>query len=143
MRQWIKHTLLSACVLGTLPAFAAQVVDVSLWNKGGKMGVDVSAAPVHAGEVTFHVHNASTAMEHEMLVIRLNAQQIAHPDQLPYEQAAARFNEEAVKDLGEVAELEPGASGSLSVMLKPGTYELVCNVAGHYKAGLFTTITVK
>jgi uncharacterized cupredoxin-like copper-binding protein len=27
-------------------------------------------------------------------------------------------------------------------MLKPGTYELMCNVKGHYEAGMHTVLTV-
>ena len=52
-------------------------------------------------------------------------------------------NEDAAGHLGEVSELDPGKSGSLSMKLDPGTYMLLCNVAGHYMAGMWTTITVK
>jgi uncharacterized cupredoxin-like copper-binding protein len=31
-----------------------------------------------------------------------------------------------------VSELDPGASGTPAVVLKPGKYLLICNVAGHY-----------
>lgn len=35
-----------------------------------------------------------------------------------------------------------GASGWMTVTLAPGHYELICNLAGHYAAGMFTQITV-
>ena len=35
-----------------------------------------------------------------------------------------------------------GASGWMTVALAPGHYELVCNLAGHYTAGVFTQFTV-
>lgn len=35
-----------------------------------------------------------------------------------------------------------GATGWTTVNLKPGRYELLCNIAGHYGAGMFTQLTV-
>jgi len=43
---------------------------------------------------------------------------------------------------GEVPELDPGKSGTLSVSLQPGTYLLLCNQPGHYEAGMWTVFTV-
>jgi uncharacterized cupredoxin-like copper-binding protein len=57
--------------------------------------------------------------------------------------AESRVNEDAAGHLGEVSELDPGQSGSLSMKLDPGTYMLFCNVPGHYMAGMWTTITVE
>ena len=45
--------------------------------------------------------------------------------------------------LGEVSELDPGKSGTLTLKLDPGTYMLFCNIPGHYMAGMWTTVTVK
>jgi len=36
----------------------------------------------------------------------------------------------------------PGASGWVTVTLAPGQYELVCNLAGHYTAGMYAQLTV-
>ena len=36
----------------------------------------------------------------------------------------------------------PRSSGWVSVDLPPGRYELVCNFAGHYTAGMYTQLTV-
>jgi uncharacterized cupredoxin-like copper-binding protein len=38
--------------------------------------------------------------------------------------------------------INPGAISWASVNLKPGTYELICNLPGHYAAGMYTTLTV-
>ena len=35
-----------------------------------------------------------------------------------------------------------GATGWTTVNLKPGRYELLCNIAGHYVPGMFTQLTV-
>jgi uncharacterized cupredoxin-like copper-binding protein len=37
--------------------------------------------------------------------------------------------------LAKGADLPGGASGTLSADLKPGKYELICHMAGHYAAG--------
>jgi len=44
--------------------------------------------------------------------------------------------------LGEVSELDPGASGELGIDLAKGSYILYCNVPGHYMAGMWTILTV-
>jgi uncharacterized cupredoxin-like copper-binding protein len=41
-----------------------------------------------------------------------------------------------------VQEMRPGQSGRVTLRLKPGKYELFCNVPGHYAAGQHTVFTV-
>jgi len=36
----------------------------------------------------------------------------------------------------------PGALGWVTVTLRPGRYEIVCNLPGHYAAGMYAQITV-
>ena len=142
-----------------LPATAATLVTVTLNNQiistslpdnlGMAMpGADMSKAVmsviavpnvVRAGEVTFKATNKSTDFTHEMILIK-----ITDPHkQLPYVAADTKVNEDAAGHLGEVSELDPGKSGSLTMKLDSGTYMLFCNVPGHYMAGMWTTITVK
>lgn len=139
-------------------AQAATVVKVDLWDKGmgasmatnlkyGTPGVDLSGATmgvtatpasVPAGIVSFQVTNSSKDTVHEMIVMYL-----ADPTQpLPYIDKDSRVDEDKAGDKGEVSELDPGASGTLTVALKPGKYLLICNVAGHYAAGMWTELTV-
>lgn len=140
------------------PALATDIVNVSLTDKGAAMqmptdlgmgmntdmssatmGITVDKKQVEAGEVTFKVTNDSKEMIHEMLVAPVA--DTAKP--LPYIASDSRVDEEASKDLGEVSELDPGKSGSLTITLKPGIYILYCNVAGHYMTGMWTLITAK
>jgi uncharacterized cupredoxin-like copper-binding protein len=37
----------------------------------------------------------------------------------------------------------PGESAPHTFDLKPGTYVMVCNVPGHYDAGMYGTLTVR
>ena len=148
--------------LSVAPAFArATVVNVTLWDKGamslgmlangpmmgmamgqqpaGGMGIKVSAKMLRAGTVTFAVTNLSKGLVHEMIVAPIK--DVKTP--LPYDKAGQKVDEEAAGHLGEVAELEPGKKGALTIDLKPGHYILYCNIAGHYALGMWTLITVK
>lgn len=151
--------LMASGLIGLLShqAFAAEVVKVSLTDKGAAMempkdlgmamGADMSKATmavvvdktkVKAGEVTFQVTNNSKDLIHEMLVAPADP---AKP--LPFVEKDFRVDEEAAKDMGEVSELDPGKSGALTITLAPGTYILFCNVAGHYMSGMWTLITAE
>jgi uncharacterized cupredoxin-like copper-binding protein len=49
----------------------------------------------------------------------------------------------AIKQTGDKTDLiQPGGSASLTVTLKPGTYELYCSVPGHEAAGMKVNVTV-
>jgi uncharacterized cupredoxin-like copper-binding protein len=37
----------------------------------------------------------------------------------------------------------PASSSWTTVTLAPGRYELVCNIPGHYAAGMYTQLTVR
>jgi uncharacterized cupredoxin-like copper-binding protein len=50
--------------------------------------------------------------------------------------------EEQVKVQGEVADLQPNMSKSLELILAPGAYLLICNLPGHYGAGMAAPFTV-
>jgi uncharacterized cupredoxin-like copper-binding protein len=143
---------------------AENIVKVSLWDRGphsldafgngmmrgmgmgmgtkdmpmAMLGITAEPGSVKAGRVTFEVTNSSKDMIHEMVV-----SPVADPSKpLPYDKSLAKVDEDAAGHLGEVSELSPGQSGSLSLSLKPGTYILYCNVPGHYALGMWTLITV-
>ncbi|WP_457154945.1 sulfocyanin-like copper-binding protein [Mesorhizobium sp. P5_C1] len=102
------------------------------------MGIKASPGTVKAGEVTFKVINDSKDTVHEMIVMYL-----AEPGKpLPYLEAENRVDEDKAGDKGEVSELDPGKSGTLTVELKAGKYLLICNVPGHYGAGMWAEFTV-
>ena len=163
MRFFVRRSAVFAAAgvafaLASGAAWAATVVTVELWDKGtnvamptglvyGVPGVDLSTAPVGiktspatvgAGEVTFEVTNTSKQMVHEMIVMYL-----ADPTKpLPYIDKEFRVDEDKAGDKGEVSELDPGKSGTLTVTLEPGKYLLICNVPGHYAAGQWTEFEV-
>jgi len=65
------------------------------------------------------------------------------PSRLPYLSTGDRIEEDKLQSVGEVADLRPGASGQLRLRLKAGTYVLLCNEPGHYRAGMTSTLVVK
>ena len=160
----VKKTLLMAAAALSFafatPAFADATVKVDLWDKGGMMdlsksmgmgmgmgadmmkaimGINIDKKSVPAGKVTFEVTNVAKETLHEMLVSPIANENVV----LPFVANENRVDEEASGDLGEVSELEPGKSGSLTLDLKPGLYVLFCNVPGHFMAGMWTTLEVK
>lgn len=139
MNQLLKLLLLTS-IMGVFqtPAFAASSVNVSLWDDGGRMGINISSDKTSQGKVTFNVKNTSKFQEHEMLVAKVNN----FHDAIPYDTKAARIIEDKIQDLGEVSELKPGTTGSLTLNLTPGKYLLFCNVAGHFEMGMFTQLIV-
>jgi uncharacterized cupredoxin-like copper-binding protein len=168
-RNWLAAASGVVAALCAGPVFArSSVVKVSLWDKGatsmstlGKgepmgmamgaggatakgmatatMGIRVSSKTVKAGEVRFQVTNTSKNMVHEMVVSPVKS--LKTP--LPYDKAGNKIIEDDAGHLGEVAELEPGKKGELKLTLKPGSYLLYCNIAGHYALGMWTLLTVK
>jgi uncharacterized cupredoxin-like copper-binding protein len=144
-------------LMGSTPAWAGYVVNVSLWDKGADatmpkdlgynfggdmskatMGIDATPKSIQAGHVTFEVINNSKDTIHEMVVAPLKSDD----EVLPYNKAEERVEEEKAGHLGEVAELDPGQSGELGIDLDPGKYILYCNIPGHYAAGMWTILTV-
>jgi uncharacterized cupredoxin-like copper-binding protein len=156
--------LVATAILTTVifagPSLADSVVKVTLTDKGGTMdmsksmglgmgmkgdmmksvmGITINNKSVLHGKVKFNVTNSSTSVIHEMLVAAVADQNVV----LPYNATENRVDEEGYKDLGEVSELDPGKSGSLTLDLKPGKYMLFCNVPGHYMAGMWTVLDVR
>ncbi len=143
--------LASACGGGGDEA-AGTVVNVTMEEWTFKL--DKSEVP--AGLVTFKVTNKGQ-LEHELMVYPPQKDMRRMLEEL---KEAARRGEEAHAEVEglvrsvegeEELELEPGESGTFTVNLSPGTYELGCLVtqtAGgetfvHHERGMYTTLKVK
>jgi uncharacterized cupredoxin-like copper-binding protein len=161
----MRYTYAMAALMLSVSAFVAPAradatITVKLADKGGMMdmskamgmgmgmhgnmqmammSIEVDQVSVPAGKVTFNVTNVSKETIHEMLISPISGLDVT----LPFSAAENRVDEEASGDLGEVSELEPGKSGSLTLELKPGLYVLYCNIPGHFDVGMWKTIEVK
>ncbi len=143
------------------PAEAAQegatVVKVIMFESEEEWGYKLDKTEVPAGEVTFQVVNEGK-FEHELMV---------YPPQREMAHILEEMKEAAMMGMGGHAEeieglvisvdgkdeleLEPGESGTFTVNLAPGTYELGCliveTVGGetftHHEKGMHATLTVQ
>ena len=95
----------------------------------GEMYVKPSRSSITAGKVTFVAHNKGMLM-HELMIEKL-PMKMSGPGK-PVESAAQ----------GMIQDMQGGESGKMTVKLSPGTYELFCNVPGHYASGQHTLFSV-
>ncbi len=121
---------------GTAARFTAggQVVAVTERD----FAIKASPRQVSAGTVVFQARNRGPDA-HELIVVRERGKQ------LQLRSDGMTVSEEALEK-SIVGTLEPGAPGSvreLRVKLKPGRYELLCNMSGHYMGGMHTVVVVK
>jgi uncharacterized cupredoxin-like copper-binding protein len=137
----LTSTALFVLIAGT-SSFAANpptTIHVSLSGEGGSaMEVKLDQSSVKAGKVTFDVTNEAVGEEHELVLVRLKDKD----QRLSVIKDKNRVDESKVKSLGEVEDIKPGGHGTLTATLKPGAYQLLCNVKGHYQAGMHTVLIV-
>ncbi len=103
---------------------------------------------VAAGRVTLDVVNEGS-IEHEVVLIKTSRDS----GELPTDASGAALEDGAVVPHGgddEQAEgdhhagvhFATGTSGKMTVDLKPGNYAVVCNLPGHYEAGMHANLKV-
>ncbi|WP_229841725.1 sulfocyanin-like copper-binding protein [Streptomyces brasiliensis] len=102
-------------------------------------------ATVSAGVVSLWVLNTG-AMAHEVVVLRLpSGQGIGErpigPDGKVNE-AGSLGEASRSCGTGEGDGIAPGTMAWTTLTLRPGRYELVCNLPGHYLAGMYTELDV-
>lgn len=109
------------------------------------MGLKADRVTVPHGTVSFRVTNAGT-VNHEMVILPLAAS--AAIGTRPF---GGKAKVDEAGSLGEATSaggtdgdegIVPGASAPLTVTLRPGQYEIVCNMMGHYVSGMFEKLTV-
>jgi uncharacterized cupredoxin-like copper-binding protein len=100
---------------------------------------DMAIAPANstavAGDVTFDVTNSGKEV-HEVVVIKTDkkAADLGPAD------AEGKVSENGSQ--GETGDIEAGASKTLTLKLAKGHYALICNISGHYAAGMYSDLTV-
>jgi uncharacterized cupredoxin-like copper-binding protein len=104
----------------------------------GMMAVRINQPSVKAGPVRFDVTNWSRGLVHEMLIVAVDNTRAP----LPYDYSQDKVAEDQVKALGDTGDLRPNESRELDLTLSPGSYLLICNVPGHYAAGMAAELTV-
>ena len=99
--------------------------------------ISVSPTRVPAGRVSLSVYNRGPE-NHELIVVRLGHAPI------PLRADGITVNEEKLQPstIGGLEPGQPGVTRELRLKLKPGRYELFCNMSGHYLGGMHTELTV-
>ncbi len=132
MLAWIA---LAAVVVGGATACASsratdRAHEMLVRVKERDFRIRVSPERFEAGKVRFVVENAGP-VDHEMIIVRKRR------NGLPLRTDRLTVDEEALEPT--VATLEPAEPGStreLRVNLPKGSYEIFCNMAGHYLGGM-------
>ena len=78
-------------------------------------------------------------MPHELLLFRSNL----NPSAYPTDPAGDIIEDGAgVTLVSDGDNIDPSGTQTRTVDLTPGPYLFVCNIAGHFKQGMFTVVTV-
>ncbi|MEY3290772.1 MAG: hypothetical protein RLY19_863 [Actinomycetota bacterium] len=119
---------------GTTPVVTSNKITGSV----EEWAVKVSAQGAKAGEVIFAIANFGTIV-HEFLVTKTSYE----PGMIPIGDND-RFdeNDKGITVVDEIPEWSVNDAKVLKVNLEAGSYELLCNIEGHYAAGMHTTFTV-
>jgi uncharacterized cupredoxin-like copper-binding protein len=120
------------------PTSTAGAVTVQL----KEFSITPSTTSIPAGKVTFNPENVG-GVTHEMVIIRTDDA----PDALPTEKdGTANEDAKGLTGIDEVEDIAPGAPGSLTVDLAPGSYVMICNILdsgnAHYSLGMRAGFTV-
>ena len=118
-----------------LAAASPQTVNASLseWNVG------LSRTTLPAGTYTFKISNAGT-MEHELIAFRTGSPSAVLPTDV---KSDVEEESPAIVKATDGDDLAAGGTQTRTIDLtKPGTYVFLCNLPGHYKLGMHTTVTV-
>ena len=110
-------------------AGTAKSADVKL----SEWKVAPSATTLAAGKVKITAANDGT-MTHELVVLRTDK---------PAGSLGSGKRVSEAGSVGEISDLKAGASGSKTFDLTPGHYVLICNLPGHYAAGMRADLTVR
>ncbi len=114
----------------TMPADVNVVVEMRDYK------MELSVASVKAGPVKFGVRNAG-GTEHSFELIKSDLA----PDKLPIDTVAAKAKEDGL--VKQIRSIAPGRIATVTADLQPGTYVVICNIAGHYQLGMRAALKVE
>ncbi|HEX3540229.1 MAG TPA: sulfocyanin-like copper-binding protein [Acidimicrobiales bacterium] len=117
---------------------AASRQAASLGVTEGNFSISPTSGSVAAGRITVTINNVGPS-PHQLLAYRTNLPE----DRLPIDAQGRVSDVSLPKVLDTNGYLHPGTQRQLTVALGPGRYVLICNLAGHYQAGMHTVLTVK
>jgi uncharacterized cupredoxin-like copper-binding protein len=130
--------LLPAWSAGRSAAVSPAVVDVSLYGDlTTEWGIKAAPGEVGAEQVVFRVRNDASYEPHDLVIVRGSKAELS----FDREHDAVDLTRATVA--GSVTNLLPGAERELAGTLAPGDYVLICNIRGHFAAGMATPFHVR
>jgi uncharacterized cupredoxin-like copper-binding protein len=131
-----KITVILATVLFLSACSGSQgKVNVTL----GNFTIDMPTT-IKAGQVTFHVSNEDTSDTHEFVIFKSDLA----PGKLPLDNSGnVDETAQGLAHIDEIPDMAPGDVKDLTLTLDPGNYVALCNLPGHYQAGMFMGFTVQ
>ena len=112
-----------------LPSDVNVVIDLK------EYAITLSVASVKAGAVKFGIRNSGT-MVHDFDLIKTDLA----PDKLPIDGGSAKARADGLTK--QMINIAANRSTTLSADLAPGSYVIICNVAGHYQLGMRVALKV-
>jgi uncharacterized cupredoxin-like copper-binding protein len=106
--------------------------DLSEWS------IKMDETTTSAGDLTFRITNSGT-IDHEFLIVKTNLSDGA----IPVMGGLFAEDQEGIQVIDEIPQFSAGRTEELTVNLEAGQYQLVCNLPGHYQAGMHTNFIVK
>lgn len=91
-----------------------------------------------AGDITFRIKNSGT-IDHEFVVVKTEipvGEFLIEGGLFPEDQTG-------IEVIDEIPPFSAGRTEVLTVNLTEGQYQLVCNLPGHYQAGMHTSFIVE
>jgi uncharacterized cupredoxin-like copper-binding protein len=114
----------------SVPGAENNVITVNM----SEYAFDPSSVTSKPGPATISAVNDGSVV-HELVLLKTNAD----PAKLPV--VGGEIDEST--SVGEVADVEPGATKEATVDLTPGKYVMVCALPGHYEGGMYGALIVK
>jgi uncharacterized cupredoxin-like copper-binding protein len=109
------------------------------------MSLSLSSTTVPQGQVSFQVVNGGVWI-HELAVLPLGPGQNIGQRRIEadnkVDESASLGHVEGSCGADDGDGIAPGAIGWTTITMSPGRYELICNIAGHYRAGMHALLEV-
>jgi len=123
----------AACSAGQvpLPSGAPPALTKAITVSEGDMYLHPSTTTVASGKVTFTVTNDGQ-MDHEFVIVTGDPSGTTGDEPGRVSEAAHIGGAEGP----EIGNVSPGQTKTLTAQLKPGTYTAMCNLPGHFGAGM-------
>ncbi len=159
----VAATVASTCTVPSLPGNRVTVMLSDMGN-GGMMGTSrgmgsamlgrpaagwmmlrVAPLSVSAGTVSIAAFNHGTRT-HELVVLPLaagapaGARTVSSDNTVSEDGSLGEASNNCAPGKGEG--IAAGSAGWVTLTLKPGRYELICNLPGHYAAGMYAELDV-